>query len=189
MNLDAMKEAISPTVSIDRLHAYASAALTPFFASAANGCATAARQTAESLLNDYRAATPKEIQLSAQIIASGLATLACLSAASVAKHDSINEMLRLQREALKLHRVSDKATKLLEARKKQRTTSPRTMTAAHTKWDEGAFQLTINQALDKFTDSNARVAAYTESLRTDAQKPKPDASHSEQVRPPRGGTL
>ena len=178
MNMDAMQDVSSPTQSTERLRAYASAALTPFFAGAANGCETAARNTAESLLNDYRAATPKEIQLSAQIIASGLATLACLSAASVAKHDSLNEMLRLQREALKLHRTSDKATKMLEARKKQRTTNPRTMTAAHTKWDEGTFQRAINQALDKFNDSNARVAAYMESLRTNTPKPKPDASIS-----------
>ncbi|WP_428493542.1 hypothetical protein [Rhodopila sp.] len=174
-----MKEATNPTESTERMRVYASAALSPFFTSAANGCETAAQKSADSLLQDYRAATPKEIQLSAQIIAAGLATLACLSAASVAKHDSINEMLRLQREALKLHRVSDKATKMLEARKKQRTTNPKTLATAQTKWDEGTFQLAINQALDKFNDSNARVAAYMDSLRTNAQTARPDTSISE----------
>jgi hypothetical protein len=38
------------------------------------------------------------------------------------------------------------------------------MTLANTRWDEGVFQLTINQALEKLTDANAKLAAYMATL-------------------------
>ena len=176
MNTDAMKDHLGPTQSLERLRAYAAAALAPFFTGTATGCVTTARLAAEGMLNDYQAATPNELQLSVEIIASSMATLACLSAASVAKHESIDEMLRLQRDALRLNRASDKATKVLQARRKQRATNPNAVAAAHTQWDEGLFQRAINQALDKTTAANARVEAYMASLKPVANTPEPDAS-------------
>ena len=175
-NMDAMKDTVDPMYSLERLRPYAAAALMPFVIEGARGCETTARLTAESLLQGYQPATPKELQLAAQIIASGWATLALLSAASVAKHKSVDEMLRLQRDALKLHRAEEKATKALEARRKQRAKTPQAMTAAHRSWEEGVFQLVLNQALDKHTDATARVAAYVASLKPVVQKPKPDVS-------------
>ena len=172
-----MKDTAGPMYSLERLRAYAAATLVPFFIDGAKGCETTARLTAERLLHGYQALTPKELQLSAQIIASGWATLALLSAASVAK--PVNEMLRLQREALKLHRAEEKATKALAARRKQRETNPQGMTAAHTKWEEGVFQRELNQALDKHADANVRVAAYIASLKPVVQNPKPDVSITE----------
>lgn len=177
-NMDAMKDTTGPIHSLERLRAYALAALVPFFVDGAAGCETAARLAAEALLDEYQAATPRELQLSAQIIASNLATLACLGAAS-AQNLSVRETLRLRNDALALHRKSEKATKALQARRKQRATDPKAMTLAHTRWDEGGFQLTINQALDKLTDANAKIAAYMDSLQPGVQKPKPDVSITE----------
>jgi hypothetical protein len=46
------------------------------------------------------------------------------------------------------------------------------MTLENAKWDEGAFQLSINQALDKYNDANARLAAYMASLEPAVPKAK-----------------
>ena len=170
--------------SPERLRAQAIAALVPFFADGPTGNEKTAPLAAEVLLDDYDAATPKELQLSTQIIALGWAAMACLRAALAAKNLSVNEMARLQDNAIALDRASQKATKALDARRRERAKNPQAMTAEHTRWDEGAFQLTINQALEKLMDANASLAAYmATSEPPTARKPKLPILSAEQMTP------
>jgi hypothetical protein len=136
-------------------------ALVPFFIGA--GDATAARTVAAGLLDDYKAATAKELQLATQIIALGFATLACLSAAMVVKDESLDDMLRLQGYALALDRSSQKFSKALTARRKERAHHGPEMAEENTSWDEAAFQSAIDHALHGMTEANAWLA----TLRTD----------------------
>ena len=115
-----MHKQAGPAQSPERLRAHAIAALVPFFVDGPSSDETAARLAAEGLLDDYNAATPKELQLSTQIIALGWAAMACLRAAVAAKHLSVDDVLRLQDNAIALDRSSQKATKALEARRKER---------------------------------------------------------------------
>jgi hypothetical protein len=155
-----------------RLRAQAIAALVPFFVDSSTGDEAAARLVAEGLLDDYRPATPKELQLAAQIVALGWASLACLSAAMVVKDKSLDEMLRLQGYALGLDRLSQKTTKALEARRKERAKTPNGMPEENTRWDEGAFQLSINQALEKMNEANTKLAAFMAALTPPAKTTK-----------------
>jgi hypothetical protein len=163
------------------LRAQAIAALVPFFADGRTCDEKAARIVAEGVLDDYKAATPEELQLSAQIIALGWASLACLSAAMVVKDKSLNEMLRLQDAAVALHRSSQKAIKALDARRKERAKNPRAVTQENARWDEAAFQLVINQAMEKINDANARLAAFMAP--PTEQKPKLSFLNSEPMTP------
>jgi hypothetical protein len=149
------------TIQISRrLRDQAIAALVPFITDAAIGDRIAARTVAQDILDDYRPGTPKELQLAAEIIAFGFAALACLSAAMVAKHASFDEMLRFQGDAIALDRASQKATRSLEARRREWTRHPEKMTQEAAAWDEGSFQSAINQALEKMTEANARLAIF-----------------------------
>lgn len=173
----------APERPLGRLHAQAIAALVPFFVDGRTCDETAARVVAEGILNDYQAATPKELQLSTQIIALGWASLACLSAAMVVKDELLGEMLRLQDAALALQRSSQKATKALEARRKERAKNPCAVTQENARWDEGAFQLAINQAMEKMNDANARLAAFMAAPAPAEQKPKLSFLTSEPMTP------
>ena len=150
--------------SPERLRAQAIAALVPFFADGSTGDENTARLAAEGLLDEYQAGTPKELQLATQIVALGWAAMACLRTAVAAKNLSIEDILRLQDSAIALDRASQKATKALHARRKERAKHPHAMTLENTRWDEGVFQLTINQALEKLSDANAKLAAYMATL-------------------------
>jgi hypothetical protein len=158
--------------SAGRLRDQAIAALVPFFIDGHAGNETTAHLVAEGLLDDYGPATPKELQLSAQIIALGWASLACVSASMVVKDQSLEEMLRLQGHALALDRMSQKSTKALEAQRKERARNPDAMTPESMAWDEGAFQLAINQALEKMNEANAKLAAFMATLKP-AEPPAP----------------
>jgi hypothetical protein len=148
------------------------AALVPFFVTAGSNDETTARVVAEGVLDEYHAATPKELQLSAEIIAASWASLACLSAGMVVKDSSLEAMMRFQDHALKLDRSSQKATKMLEARRKERAKNPAGMAEENTRWDEGAFQLAINQALEKLHEANAKLAVYMAALMPPEKKQK-----------------
>ena len=80
-NEGAMSQDADPMQSPQRLRAHAIATLVPFFADGSAGDEQNARVAAAGLLNDYNAATPKELQLSTQIIALGWAAMACLRTA------------------------------------------------------------------------------------------------------------
>jgi hypothetical protein len=165
----------TPSCSTGRLRDQAIAALVPFFVDGHAGDAATAHVVAEGLLDDYKPATPKELQLAAQIIALGWASLACVSASTVVKDESLEEMLRLQGYAIALDRLSQKATKALEARRKERVKNRGGMTPESVAWDEGAFQATINQATEKMHVANAKLAAFMATLKP-AQPPVPKLS-------------
>jgi hypothetical protein len=148
--------------SPERLRAQAIAALVPFMLDGSPDEERKARLAAEGLLDDYNAGTPKELQLATQIVALSWSALACLRTAVAAKNLSMNEMLRLQGNAIALDRACQKSTRALAARRKERAKDPNGLTMENWKWDEGVFQLVVNQALDKLTDANDRLASYME---------------------------
>jgi hypothetical protein len=169
--------------SPERLRAQAVAALVPFFVDGSVDDDKNAPVAAQALLDDYNAQTPKELQLSTQIIAFGWAAMACLRAAVAAKNLSLDDMLQLQDNAIALDRSSQKATKALEARRKERAKNPGAVTPENRTWDEGAFQLAINQALDKLMDANARLASYMGKLAAAPEKHKLPILSAEQMTP------
>jgi hypothetical protein len=154
-----MTDSTGSIQSPERLRARAIDALLPFFMDGPDANVKTARIAAEELLDDYKAVTPKEIQLAAQVVAHSWASLACLSSASVVKDHSIEAMLDLQDSALALNALCVKSTRALLARQKERTKTPHMLTPEKIRWDEGTFQLNINQALDKFNEANAKAAA------------------------------
>jgi hypothetical protein len=178
-----MSSAAGSIHSPERLRAQAIAALVPFFMDGPTSDVNTARLVAQGLLDEYKAATPKELQLATQIVAFGWAALACLGAAAAVKNQSMDAMLDLQDSAIALNRLSQKATKALEVRRKERARNPAALTVENTRWDEGAFQLAINQALDKYNDANARVAAYTASLEPVVRKTKLPIMFAEPMTP------
>jgi hypothetical protein len=178
-----MSHSVSSLQSPERLHARAIAALVPFFVDGPTRDAEAAQRIAEGLLSDYKAGTPRELQLATQIVALGWAALACLRAAAAAKNLSIDGMLDLQDDAILMNRLALKATKTLEAQQKGRAKNPGSMTLETIKWDEGAFQLAINQALDKYNDANARLAAYMAPPKPVVRKTKLPILFAEQMTP------
>jgi hypothetical protein len=172
--MKAMSDITGSIQSPERLRAQAIAALVPFFLENPASDVNTARAVAAGLLDDYKAATPKELQLATQIVAFGWASLACLGAAAAVKTVSLEAMLDLQDIAIALNRSSLKATKALEARRKERAKNARGMSLANTKWDEGAFQLAINQALDAYNGASAKLAAYMATLEPAASKAPPE---------------
>lgn len=162
----------SALVPVERLRDQAISALLPFFTGGHVGDELAARTVAEGLLDDYKPATPKELQLSAQIIALGWASLACVSASMVVKDQSVEDMMRLQGHAIALDRLSQKATKALEARRKERARNPDAIPPESTLWDEAAFQTAISQALEKMDDANSKLAAFMAMLKPHEDAPK-----------------
>ncbi|MDR3534831.1 MAG: hypothetical protein P4L90_30240 [Rhodopila sp.] len=178
-----MSDATPLIQSPERLRDQAIAALVPFFLDGPASDPKAARLAAEGLLDGYNAATPKELQLSTQIVAFGWASLACLRTAVAAKNLSIDDVLNLQDSAIALDRSSQKATKALEARRKERAKNPQAMTPENTRWDEGAFQRAINQAFEKLADANAKLAAYMATLVPVETKPKLPILRAEPMTP------
>jgi hypothetical protein len=167
--------------SPQRLRAAGIAALVPFVANGSTGDVKTARLAGEALLDDYNAATPRELQLATQIIARGYAAMACLRAALAARNLSLDDMLRLQDNAIALDRAAQKDTRALGARRRERANDPNAMTVENTRWDEGLFQLTINQALERLIDANARLAIYMATLAPVV--PKLPFQHAEQMTP------
>jgi hypothetical protein len=159
-----MSDATGSIQSLERLRQHAIAALVPFFLDGPTSDPRVAHLAVESLLDDYHAKTPKELQLSTQIVALNWAALACLRAAVAVRNLSVMDALRLQDSAIALDHASNKATKVLEARRKERAKNPKALKPVNTMWDEGVFQLAINQSLDKLNDANAKLAAYMATL-------------------------
>jgi uncharacterized protein involved in outer membrane biogenesis len=152
------------TQSTERPQQRAVAALMPFFLDGAGHNVAAARLAIIELLDDYQPATPQEIQLAAQIVALTWAAITCLRSGVAATNLSMQEVLNLQNSAIALERSSEKTAKTLAARQQQRAIDPRAMTAENIDWDEGMFQLVINQALDKMNDARVKLAISAPTL-------------------------
>lgn len=181
-----MSDATNSLQSPERLRKHAIANLVPFFVESPDSDPTTARLAAEGMLSGYNATTPKELQLATQIIALSWASMACLRAAVAAKNLSMDDVLRLQDHAIALDRSSQKTTKLLDARRKERAKKPKAVTPENMRWDEGAFQMAINQALEKLTDANAKLAVYMASLSAGTEPPaeeKPRSRVGDQTKP------
>jgi hypothetical protein len=141
------------------LREQAAAALAPFFMTGADSDTAAAREAAASILDDYAPMTPKELQLAAEIVAFSFATLACLGAAATVRTQDLDVMLDLQDSALAMNALSDKSTKALTARRRERERAPHLLSAANTRWDNTAFQKAIARALEKLLYANSKLAA------------------------------
>ncbi len=175
--------ASNPGPSFGRLRLQAIVALVPFFMDGSSSDPSAIQAMIEGLLDEYQAATPKELQLATQIVADGWAVLGCLRTAAAAKNLSMDQVFKLQDDALALNRSSLRGTKALEAARRQRKRNPNAMTPENTNWDEGAFQLAINKALDKLNNANAKLAAYMATLAPVEREPKLDFLFAEPMTP------
>src|SRR3954462_3961657 len=144
------------------LREQAAAALAPFFMTGADSDTAAAREAAASILDDYAPMTTKELQLAAQIVAFSFAALACLGAAAMVRTQDLDVMLDLQESALAMNALSDKSTKALEARQRERERAPHLMSAANTQWDNAAFRKAIARALEKLLYANTKLEALHE---------------------------
>ena len=153
-----------------RLRRHAVTALRPFFAGDAADSDSVMAATIERSLDDYQPKTPRELQLAAQTVGYTLASLACLRTGNVTQKVSLREMMDWHDLALKLNAVSVKYTRALQLRRRERKANPDALTQANTQWNEGEFQLAINQAQDRLSAANARFAACMPAL-----APKPPA--------------
>jgi len=149
-----------PALSLE-LREQAAAALAPFFMTGTDDDAAAARDAA-AMLDDFAPMTPKEVQLAAQIVAFSFAALACLGAAAMVRTQDLDVMLDLQESALAMNALSDKSTKALEARQRERERAPHLMSAANTQWDNAAFRKAIARALEKLLYANTKLEALHE---------------------------
>jgi hypothetical protein len=154
------------------LREQAAVALAPFFTTGADDDAAAVREAA-AMLDDYAPMTPKELQLAAQVVAYSFATLACLGAAAMVRTQDLDVMLDLQDSALAMNALSDKYTKALEARRRERERAPHTLSAANTEWDNAAFRKAIARAMEKLLYANTKLAALHE-IAAKAAPPAPE---------------
>jgi hypothetical protein len=83
----------------------------------------------------------------------------------------LDMMLDLQDSAIALDKLSDKSTRALEARQRERERTPERLTAANTQWDNAAFQSAIGRALEKFLYANSKVPGIRELPPPVAEKP------------------
>jgi hypothetical protein len=146
-----------------RLREQTATALAPFFMNGADSDTDLAREAAASILDDYHPMTPKELQLSAQIVAFGFAALACLGAAATVRGQDLDVMLDLQDSAIALNTLAEKSTKALDARRRERERAPHLMSATNTDRDNAGFQAAIGRALEKLLYANSRMAALPQA--------------------------
>jgi|SRR5271165_2737873 len=146
--------ALSPTLCDQ-----AAAALAPFFMNGADGDTDLARAAAAAVLDDYHAMTPKELQLSTQIVGFGIAALACLTTAAMVRERDVDIMLDLQDSAIALNTLAQKSTKATDARRRERERAPHLMSAENSQWDNAGFQTAIGRALEKLLYAYARMPA------------------------------
>ena len=146
-------------------------ALTPFFLAGMQGDRGLAQTAAGTMLDGYNPVTPREWQLSTQIIAYGLAALACLGSALTVKNLPVKELLDLQDAALALDRLAQKCTKDLETRRRERAKTPLAMTPQNTQWDDAGFKAAMSKALAKMQDAAAKMP---QQVVTPPRRKKPD---------------
>ncbi len=171
-----MNEPCSSTLTLAHRYDQALAALVPFILTDPNGDPAAARDAAKAMLDCYKAATPKELQLATELVAYGWASLAYLGAASAVRKTSIDEMLDWQDAAIALHRLSTKTDKALEIFRKERAKNPKAMTVASTRWDEGGFQLRMNRTLEKVMLAQTKTATFMAAMAPPSAKLVPVAA-------------
>ncbi len=133
-------------------------ALYPFVAFGVDGNETLGKAVAIQAIDGYAPKTPREIQLSAQIVACSFAAIACLRSAMAAKNLSVEAILNLQDAALALDEEAHRSTVALEAKQRARQRAPQIMTRESIAWDQAAFDKTMILALKRMRDADARIA-------------------------------
>lgn len=149
----------------------AASALAPFFLEGTHGDRNLAHSAAGTMLDSYNPATPKEWQLSAQIVAYGFAALACLGSALAVKNLPIKELLDLQDAALALDRLAQKCIKDLEARRRERARTSLPALSQNTQWDDAGFKAAMSKALAKMEHAASK---RPEPITTPPARKKPD---------------
>jgi hypothetical protein len=158
-----------------RLREQTAAALAPFFMDGTGGNAGLASAAAAAMLGDYHPKTPKELQLAAQIVAFSFAALACLGAAASVGSQDLDMMLDLQDSAIALNTLSEKSSKALDARRRDRQRSPHSLSPNAMQWDNAGFQSAIGRALEKFLYANTKIPVLRPAELPPAPvKPKPE---------------
>jgi hypothetical protein len=132
-------------------------ALYPFIAAGVAWNESLGRAVAYEAIDGYGPQTPREIQLSAQIVACSFAAIACLRSAMAAQNLSVAAILRLQEAALKLDDEAAKARVALETRQRERQRAPQGQTAGGIAWDDVAFNRTMNTALKRMREADSKI--------------------------------
>lgn len=166
------------TESLMHYREQAANALYPFVASGVAWNESLGRAVAYEAIDGYGPKTPREVQLSAQIVACSFAAIACLRSAVVAKNLSVAAILRLQEAALKLDDEAAKATVALESKQRERQRAPQTVTSDSVAWDHTTFNRTMNVALKRMREADSKIAeilpkpkSITPKLRVVAAEP------------------
>jgi hypothetical protein len=147
-NGSSMPHAIPFPCPLAQFREYAIKALVPFFIDAATSDQQALH-AARQALEGYEARAPIEIQFAAQIVATTLATLACLRTAMAALNLRLDQRLALQDAALELEKQSTAARKVFDACQQQKV--PVTVVT----WDDTLFQAVLGTALHHLQTANA----------------------------------
>src|SRR4051812_5614669 len=146
------------TESLMHYREQAANALYPFVAAGVEWNESLGRAVAYEAIDGYGPKTPREVQLSAQIVACSFAAIACLRSAMVAKNLSVAAILRLQEAALKLDDEAAKATVALESKQRERQRAPQTVTSDSVSWDHTTFNRTMNVALKRMREADSKLA-------------------------------
>jgi hypothetical protein len=133
-------------------------ALYPFIASGVDWDESLGKAVAFQAIDGYAPKTPREIQLSAQILACSFATICCVRSAMAAKNLSVEAVLNLQEAALALDEEAHRSTVALEAKQRERQRAPQVMTRDSVAWDHAAFNKTMNIALKRMRDADSKIA-------------------------------
>lgn len=136
----------------------AATALYPFMAAGVDWNEDMAMAAAYQAIDCYGPQTPREVQLSAQIVACSFAAIACLRSAVAGKDLSATAILKLQDTALALDEQAHKATKALEAKQRERQRAPQALTEQSVAWDDTSFRRTLSSALKKMQEADAKIA-------------------------------
>jgi hypothetical protein len=136
----------------------AATALSAFMARALQGNTERALKAARQAIDGYSPRTPREVQLSAQIVACGFAALACLRSAVAARDLPAKTILRLQNNAVQLDKHAATCTKALEEKQRERQRAPQIMTLDSIAWDAASFETTIGVAMANMLEADSHIA-------------------------------
>lgn len=148
-----------PSPGDSELHEQVVSHITPFFLDDASDDPVPAMEAARQTLVCYNAATGKELQLSAQIVAFSMASLDCLRCSMTERDMSIDDLLRIQGHAIALNGLAEKSRKALEARQRDRQRG-QAATQATVQLDEAEFRAAIDKALRMVTFARAKLTAH-----------------------------
>ena len=174
------KAAIVMSDQLMRYRERAATALSTFMARALQGDAERAMKAAREAIDGYSPRTPREVQLSAQIVACGFAALACLRSAVAGQDLPMKTVLRLQKNAVELDRHAAACIKALEEKQRERQRAPQILTNDTVAWDAASFETTIGVALANMLEADSHIADILARMvpmfpkeRAKAPKPEP----------------